>query len=100
MSPLVDRPVGVAVIGVGAMGAHHAKSLAHRIPNARLVGLADPVPGLAERLATALGCQRWTLDYQVLLADPEVEAVVVATPARYHAEAIVAPAHAGKTVAG
>jgi myo-inositol 2-dehydrogenase / D-chiro-inositol 1-dehydrogenase len=93
-----DPPVGVAVIGVGMMGAHHAENLARHIPGARLVGLADPQPTLAEHHATRLGRPRWTLDYQQLLADPAVEAIVVATPARYHAEAIVAAAQAGKAV--
>jgi myo-inositol 2-dehydrogenase / D-chiro-inositol 1-dehydrogenase len=96
-SPTSERPVGVGVIGVGVMGAYHAQSLAWRIPDARLVGLADPQPGLAERHAAALGCP-WTLDYQELLANPSLEAVVVATPARYHAAAIVAAAQAGKAV--
>jgi myo-inositol 2-dehydrogenase/D-chiro-inositol 1-dehydrogenase len=88
----------VAVIGVGAMGAHHAENLARHTPGARLIGLADPQPGLAERHAASLGCSRWTLDYEQLLADPAVEAVVIATPARYHGEAIVAAAQAGKAV--
>jgi myo-inositol 2-dehydrogenase/D-chiro-inositol 1-dehydrogenase len=88
----------VAVIGIGMMGAHHAENLAGRIPGARLVGLADPLPDLAERHAARLGCPRWTLDYQQLLADPVVEAVVIATPAPFHAEAIVAAAQAGKAV--
>jgi myo-inositol 2-dehydrogenase/D-chiro-inositol 1-dehydrogenase len=88
----------VAIIGIGMMGAHHAENLAGRIPGARLVGLADQQPGLAERHAARLGCPRWTLDYQQLLADPVVEAVVIATPAPFHAEAIVAAAQAGKAV--
>jgi myo-inositol 2-dehydrogenase / D-chiro-inositol 1-dehydrogenase len=94
----LEPPVGVGVIGAGTMGAHHAQSLAQRIPGARLVGLADPQPGVAERHALALGCQVWTHDYQQLLAVPAVEAVVIATPARYHAEAIVAAAQAGKAI--
>lgn len=99
LSPPIPRPpVGVGVIGVGTMGAHHAESLARRVPGARLVGIADPQPGLAERQALALGCEQWTLDYQQLLKDPAVEAVVVATPARFHADAIVAAAEAGKSV--
>jgi myo-inositol 2-dehydrogenase/D-chiro-inositol 1-dehydrogenase len=93
-----DPPVGVAVIGVGMMGAHHAENLARHIPGARLVGLADPQAGLAERHAARLACPRWILDYQQLFADPAVEAVVVATPGRFHAEAIVAAAQAGKAV--
>jgi myo-inositol 2-dehydrogenase / D-chiro-inositol 1-dehydrogenase len=97
-APILAPPVGVGVIGVGLMGAHHAESLAQRVPGARLVGLADPQPGVAERCAAALGSPRWTLDYHQLLADPAVDAVVIATPARYHAEAIVAAAQAGKAV--
>jgi myo-inositol 2-dehydrogenase/D-chiro-inositol 1-dehydrogenase len=98
-SPTIpDPPVGVVVIGVGAMGAHHAETVARRLPGARLVGVADPQPGVAERLASALGCQRWTQDYQQLLIDPAVEAVVIATPAAFHAEAIEAAAQAGKAV--
>ena len=91
-------PVGVGVIGVGQIGAYHAASLAHRIPGARLVGLADAEAGVAERHAGALGCQFWTRDYQELLANPAVEAVVVATPAEHHVEATVAAAQAGKAV--
>jgi myo-inositol 2-dehydrogenase/D-chiro-inositol 1-dehydrogenase len=56
------------------------------------------MPGVAERQAAAVGCHGWTNDYQQLLADPAVEAVVIATPARYHAEAIIAAAQAGKAV--
>ena len=80
------------------MGAHHAENLARRVPGARLVGLADQQPGVAERQAARLDCSRWTLDYQQLLTDPAVEAVVVATPAQYHTDVIVAAAQAGKAV--
>ncbi len=93
-----EPPVGVAVIGVGAMGAYHAENLVTRVPGARLIGIADPQPGLAEDVSVRVGGVRWSLDYQTLLADPAVEAVVIATPARFHAEAIVAAAQAGKAI--
>src|SRR5438552_312352 len=93
-----DPPVGIGVIGAGAIGAHHASNLAHSVPGTRLVGLADPLSGLAERSATALGCSFWTTDYQELLKNSAVEGVVIASPARYHVEAIVAAAQAGKAV--
>lgn len=90
--------LGVGVIGVGLIGAYHAASLAHRVPTARLVGLADPQPGMAERQAARLGCEFWTSEYQRLLSKAEVEAVVIATPADYHADIVVAAASAGKAV--
>lgn len=80
------------------MGSHHAESLAQRVHTARLVGIADPLDGVAQKLASRLDCARWTVDYHELLGDPLVEAVVVATPARFHAEAIAAAAEAGKAV--
>jgi myo-inositol 2-dehydrogenase/D-chiro-inositol 1-dehydrogenase len=95
---LPHPPVGIGVIGVGLIGAHHARNLAYRVPGARLVGVADPQPGLADQVAQRLACDFATRDYQQLLANPAVEAVVIATPARFHAEAVVAAADAGKSV--
>jgi myo-inositol 2-dehydrogenase/D-chiro-inositol 1-dehydrogenase len=80
------------------IGAYHAQNVARRVPGAHLVGVADAVPGLAERIAGSLGCPHWSRDYQELLAIPEVEAVVIATPAPYHADVIIAAAQAGKAV--
>jgi len=98
VTDVIEKPVGTGVIGVGLIGSYHATSLAQRLLGARLVGLADAMPGVAERRATALGCAFWTSDYQELLRNPAVEAVVIATPAANHADAIVAAAQAGKAV--
>jgi myo-inositol 2-dehydrogenase / D-chiro-inositol 1-dehydrogenase len=89
--------VGVAVIGSGRMGAFHAETLALRLPQARLAAVVDPAPGAAERLAGALGAQAYT-DVAQAWADPAVEAVVIAAPARSHADLVVAAAAAGKHV--
>jgi myo-inositol 2-dehydrogenase/D-chiro-inositol 1-dehydrogenase len=91
-------PVGVALIGAGWIGAFHGQSLAQRIPDARLVAVADPAPGAAERLTAQLGTGRATSDPTEVLADPAVEAVVIAAPARFHAELVEAAAAAGKAV--
>ena len=67
------------------------------MPGARLVMIADPAPGAAARLADEIG-GRATTDPQELIADPEVEAVVIAAPARFHADLVVAAAAAGRAV--
>jgi len=92
------KTVDVAVIGSGRMGAFHARSLAQRIPGARLAAIADPAPGAAERLAVELGVDRAYDDPAKALADPAVAAVVIAAPARFHADLVVAAAEAGKGV--
>src|SRR5215207_3693801 len=92
------EPVGVALIGSGRMGSFHGETLARRIPGARLVAVADPAPGAAERLAAVLGAERASTDPAEALADPAVEAVVIAAPARFHVDLVVAAAAAGKAV--
>ena len=92
------KTVDVAVIGSGRMGSFHARSLAERIPGARLAVIADPAPDAAERLAIELGVDRAYDDPAKALADPAVAAVVIAAPARFHADLVVAAAEAGKGV--
>ena len=91
-------PVRIGLIGSGWMGGFHAESLARRIPEARLAAVADPAPGSAERLAATLGCAKAFDAAADLIADPDIDAVVIASPARTHADLIVAAAQAGKAV--
>ena len=60
--------------------------------------MADPAPGVAERLAASLGCPQATLEPAELLADPSIQAVVVAAPPSVHADLIEAAAGVGKAV--
>lgn len=48
---LSPEPVRVGLTGAGSMGAFHARSLALRIPRARLVAIADPTFEAAQALA-------------------------------------------------
>jgi myo-inositol 2-dehydrogenase/D-chiro-inositol 1-dehydrogenase len=95
---LVSAPVRIGLIGAGGIGSFHGASLALRVPGATLAAVADPAPGAAERLASSLGCPRATLDPAEVLADPSIEAVVIAAPPPVHADLIEAAAGAGKAV--
>jgi myo-inositol 2-dehydrogenase / D-chiro-inositol 1-dehydrogenase len=93
-----SSPIGVALIGSGRMGSFHAETLARRIPGARLAAVVDAAPGAAERLVRTVGTGRAYTDAAQLWDDPAVDAVVVATPARTHADLVVAAAGAGRSV--
>jgi myo-inositol 2-dehydrogenase/D-chiro-inositol 1-dehydrogenase len=80
------------------MGSFHAETLARRLPGARLVAVVDAAPGAAERLVDSLGGGRACTDAAQLWEDPSVHAVVIATPARTHADLVVAAARAGRSV--
>ena len=62
------------------MGSFHAETLARRLPGARLVAVADPAPGAAESWPADSGAARRTPTRRQLLADPAVDAVVIAAP--------------------
>jgi myo-inositol 2-dehydrogenase/D-chiro-inositol 1-dehydrogenase len=94
----VEQPLGVALIGSGRMGAFHGATAAQRLPGARLVAVADPAAGTAERLAAAWGAPAAYTDPEEAFGDPAVDAVVIAAPARFHADLVVAAAKAGKAV--
>lgn len=91
-----DRTVRVALIGAGWIGNFHAESVAHRIPNARLEAIADPSLPAVEALATRLGVSKISTDPADVLNDPEIDAVLIAAPARFHSGLIAAAARAGK----
>ncbi|CAM3640842.1 Gfo/Idh/MocA family oxidoreductase [Tsukamurella ocularis] len=91
-----QAPVRVALIGAGRIGANHAELLAREIPDAELVVVADPTPS-ADALASRLGVESERSSDAVLGRD-DVDAVVITTPARTHADLVVAAAQAGKHV--
>ncbi len=90
--------VRVALIGSGRMGSFHGETLARRLPGAMLAAVVDPAPGAAERLAATLGAPKFFTDPSEAFAHPEIDAVVIAAPARFHADLVVAAAAAGKGV--
>lgn len=91
------RIAGVALIGAGEIGQFHAETLA-RLLDARLVAVVDPMTRDAERAASFGEGVAVAARPEGVLADPEVDAVVIATPTRFHAPLIVDAARAGKHV--
>ncbi|MCD6289720.1 MAG: Gfo/Idh/MocA family oxidoreductase [Anaerolineae bacterium] len=86
----------VGVLGAGTMGSIHAQFLA-QIPEVQLIGITALPASEADPLASALGIQRYD-SAEDLLADPKIDAVVIATPTPTHVPLITAAAQAGKHV--
>lgn len=91
-------PLRVGVIGVGAMGSIHAEHLARRIPDARLEAIADIDAHVAKSVAERLGVEKAYADASQLIADPDIDAVVIATLRGLHPALIAEAAAAGKHV--
>jgi predicted dehydrogenase len=91
-----ERPVRIAFAGCGMVSEMHAEAL-RSVPAAELVAVHDADRELARRRAAAWGCRAHD-ELGALLADPDVEAVLVLTPTRTHVEIASAALDAGKHV--
>lgn len=90
--------IGVAVIGAGSFAkAFHLPNLG-RIPGCHLEAVADRAGGVAKQAADKYGAHYCGTDYHAVLADDNVNAVIVATRHHLHREIAMAAAEAGKHV--
>jgi len=94
----MTQRVRVAVIGVGRLGRRHAEVIAYQTPQAELVAIADASAEAARTAADALRVERWTTDPAEIMADPNIDAVVIASSTATHAALIIAAAKAGKDI--
>ncbi len=77
--------MNVAVIGVGRMGTHHARTY-KKLAGARLAAVADADLERAATVADELGCAAYASAEELLARHPDVTAVSVAVPTRFHVE--------------
>src|SRR5262249_21771249 len=92
-----DTMIGIGVIGYGYWGPNLVRNFAEA-PDARVVAVSD-VRG--ERLAVVQArypAISTTTDYRELLADPPIDAIVVATPVSTHFDLALQALRAGKHV--
>jgi myo-inositol 2-dehydrogenase/D-chiro-inositol 1-dehydrogenase len=94
---VTDRPLRVGVVGVGLMGSDHAQRLARRTAGASLAGVTDPDTARASELAQRLSTVVHD-DPDSLIASPDVDAVVLASPGFVHADQVRACLEHGKPV--
>ncbi len=89
--------VRVAVVGAGAWGMNHVRAMS-RAKDADLVMVCDSSEGARARAATLAPRARLGHGFEEALAAADVDAVVLATPAKDHAEQARALLAAGKHV--
>ncbi|HEY8373640.1 MAG TPA: Gfo/Idh/MocA family oxidoreductase [Pseudonocardiaceae bacterium] len=92
----MDR-IRVGIVGAGIMGRAHAATIADH-PEAVVTAVSSRTEASARALAEQAGGARVHPDHEALVADPEVDLVIVATPDHLHTDVVVAAAEAGKHV--
>lgn len=97
-------PIGMGIVGGGYMGKAHAVAMSSvgaifgTTLRPRLEMVCASSPESAERYRTAYGFARGTADWQELVSDPGVEAIVIATPQETHRAIAEAAFALGKPV--
>jgi predicted dehydrogenase len=90
-----ERPLQVAVAGLGYWGPNIARNLA-ALPDVELAWCCDAVEQNRARAATMFPHARYTGDLDEVLADDGVDAVALATPVPTHASLAIRVLEAGK----
>ncbi|MFC7533525.1 Gfo/Idh/MocA family protein [Actinoplanes sp. GCM10030250] len=95
--PAPGNPIGIAVVGAGYWGPNLVRNF-QGSPAFRLQWLCDLDVERAERVLGGYSTVKVSADLDEVLADPEVHAVAIATPAGTHLPVAVAALKAGKHV--
>jgi myo-inositol 2-dehydrogenase / D-chiro-inositol 1-dehydrogenase len=88
----------IGVVGAGAMGSAHGATIANHISGAALAALSDADPRRLAQVADGLGDVRTYDDAHDLIADPGVDAVLIASSDATHEEFVLACLRAEKPV--
>lgn len=88
--------IRIAVLGAGRIGRIHAANAAAN-PRCRLIAVADTVLPAAKALAGQHGAEAAT-DPKVVIARPDLDAVVIGTPTDTHVDLLLEAARRGKAV--
>lgn len=90
--------LGMGVVGVGEMGRRHAENLRRLVPQAQLIAVADVDGARASKVAAELEIEHSYPSLEAMLERKDIQAVLIATPDKFHAGAVQAAARAGKHI--
>ena len=96
MNSAPKKRLQVGVIGLGRLGRIYARDLASRIPETRLVAVADVVETAVEEVADEFDVKGRYTDPGALINDKDVEAVVIVSPTSTHKDLSILSTRAKK----
>ena len=97
VAPANDQ-IQIALIGCGGMGQGDARNAVSQ-PGTKLVAACDIYQGRLDRMRELYGASTYTTrDYREILARPDIDAVLIATPDHWHARITTEALQAGKHV--
>ncbi|MDX1968474.1 MAG: Gfo/Idh/MocA family oxidoreductase [Planctomycetaceae bacterium] len=90
--------VRIGIIGAGLVSDFHHVPGINVDPRAELVAVCDPNEALLNQRKSEWGPAKYTTKFEEIAADPDIDAVIIATPNFTHKPITLACVHAGKHV--
>jgi len=98
MTPKEDRRLRIGVLGCGPIAQFAHFESCTKASNADLYAICDVAEDLRTRMAATHAPEKTFAEYDAMLADPDVEAVIIATSDAFHVPASLRALEAGKHV--
>ena len=87
----------IGLVGTGMIGRTHIERINNKLSGARVVACADINADFCKKVAAQYGIKAFE-DGETMIADPEIDAVIVTTLDQAHEQFVTAAIHAGKYV--
>lgn len=92
------KQLNIGIIGAGRIGKVHMQSITYNVPTAKVLGITDVFKDGLQELADKYGIEKVYDNYKEMLADKDVDAVLVCSSTDTHADISIEAAKAGKHV--
>ena len=92
------KQLNIGIIGAGRIGKVHMQSITYNVPTAKVLGITAVFKDGLQELADKYGIEKVYNDYKEMLADKDIDAVLVCSSTDTHADISIEAAQAGKRV--
>ena len=92
------KQLNIGIIGAGRIGKVHMQSITYNVPTAKVLGITDVFKDGLQELADKYGIEKVYDDYKQMLADEDIDAVLVCSSTDTHADISIEAAKAGKHI--
>ncbi|MBQ7118128.1 MAG: Gfo/Idh/MocA family oxidoreductase, partial [Clostridia bacterium] len=92
------KQLNIGIIGAGRIGKVHMQSITYNVPTAKVLGITDVFKDGLQELADKYGIEKVYADYKEMLADEDIDAVLVCSSTDTHADISIEAAKAGKHI--
>jgi len=92
------KKLNIGIVGLGRLGKEYAKNIVFSVLNANLIAACSLNDEELEYAKNVLGLEHLYQSYEEMLANTQINAVVIITPTNHHADQIIKAVEAGHHV--